>query len=53
MDPEKKTQDYVEEELDSAPHLSHYSQLRKSCGCPGVSSGEGLVITFQCGQLNM
>ena len=50
MDPEKKRQDYVDEKLDSSPHLSHYSQLS---GCPDVSSGEGLVITFQCGQLNM
>ena len=44
----------VEEELDSSPHLSHYSHLRKSCGClGGVSSGGGLFITFQCRQLNM
>ena len=50
MDPEKKRQDYVEEELDSAPHLSHYSQLS---GCPDVSSGGELFITFKCGQLNM
>ena len=54
MDPEKKRQDYVEEELDSSPHLFHYSHLRNSCGCPDdVSSGGGLFITFQCGQLNM
>ena len=51
MDPKKKRPDYVEEELDSSPHLSHYSQLRNSCGCPGVSSGGGLFISFHCGQL--
>ena len=54
MDPKKKRQDYVEEELDSSPHLSHYSHLGKSCGClGGVFSGGGLFITFQCRQLNM
>ena len=35
----------------TSPHLSHYSQLRKSCGCPGVSSGGGLFISFQCTML--